>query len=86
MMIHALKRPFAVILLSLALILSGCGEDVTETQNKQVSFILNRASGIFHLPDCPSAGRIKERNKASFSGTREEAIALGYTPCRNCKP
>ena len=29
---------------------------------------------------------MKEKNKQEFFGTRDEAIALGYSPCGRCKP
>nr|WP_278458769.1 Ada metal-binding domain-containing protein [Roseburia inulinivorans] len=29
---------------------------------------------------------MKPENYAEFTGTREEAIAYGYDPCKNCNP
>ena len=49
-------------------------------------YILNTNSRKFHYPDCPSAAKISEKNKAYFTGTREELIAQGYSPCGNCDP
>lgn len=51
-----------------------------------VNYILNTNSKKFHYPSCSGVKRMKEENKASFTGTREEAIAKGYTPCGTCKP
>ena len=39
----------------------------------------------FHLPDCEWAEKIGEDNKIVYS-SREEAIADGYVPCKNCRP
>ena len=29
---------------------------------------------------------MKEENRQAFSGSREELIAQGYSPCGQCKP
>jgi len=49
-------------------------------------YILNINSHVFHYETCVSVDRMSEKNKRSFDGTREEAIANGYTPCRICQP
>lgn len=49
-------------------------------------WVLNTSSRRFHLPDCSSVPTIKEKNRADFTGTREELIDMGYKPCGNCKP
>lgn len=51
-----------------------------------VSYILNTNTMKFHAPICKSVNKIKAENYAKFSGTRDEAIASGYSPCGNCKP
>jgi|SRR3989344_4816900 len=38
----------------------------------------------YHLPTCPGAKQISEKNKITFSSI-EEARAKGYTPASNCK-
>lgn len=50
------------------------------------AFVLNTSTKRFHLPDCPSASDIAEKNKREFEGTREEAIESGYKPCGACNP
>lgn len=52
----------------------------------QYSYIANKNSMVFHLPDCSSTAQMKESNKVFLTGTREDAIAQGYSPCGNCKP
>lgn len=52
----------------------------------QYSYIGNKYSMVFHLPNCPSTTQMKEANMIFFTGTREDAIAKGYSPCGNCKP
>ncbi len=49
-------------------------------------YILNTNSRKFHFPSCGSAGRISEANKDYYTGTREQLIAWGYSPCGNCDP
>lgn len=49
-------------------------------------YILNTNSHKFHLPDCDSAAKTSEKNKADYYGTREELIEQGYTPCGFCNP
>lgn len=61
--------------------------DVSE-QNEptEPTYILNTNTRKFHYPNCSSVTDMKERNKAEFFGTREEAIAAGYSPCGRCHP
>jgi len=49
-------------------------------------YILNVKSKKFHYPSCKSVDDMKEENKGYFNGTRDEAVAAGYSPCGNCKP
>ena len=48
-------------------------------------YIGNRNSMKFHYPDCASVADMAEHNKVPLA-SREDAIALGYVPCGNCKP
>ncbi len=49
-------------------------------------YILNTSSKKFHRPECSSATEMNPKNKDEFTGTREELISMGYTPCGYCKP
>ncbi len=51
-----------------------------------VTYILNTSSKKFHYPSCSSVPTISEKNKRNYTGTREELIADGYSPCGSCKP
>ena len=57
----------------------------TETQTGQ-TYILNTSSKKFHLPTCSSAENLKEENKETYTGARQELIDQGYTPCGRCNP
>lgn len=50
------------------------------------TYILNTNSRKFHRPDCSSASQISDANREEYTGTREELIEQGYTPCGYCKP
>ena len=50
------------------------------------TYVLNTNTHKFHKPGCYSVEKIKPENYAEFTGTREEAIAYGYDPCKNCNP
>ena len=61
------------------------GEAAPEPE-KAVTYIINKNTKKFHLPDCPSVQETKPQNRESFTGTREELIARGYEPCGRCRP
>lgn len=50
------------------------------------TYILNTNTKKFHEPSCGSAARIKDSNKSTFNGSRDELISRGYSPCGNCHP
>lgn len=50
------------------------------------TYILNTNSHKFHYPDCRGVKSMKDKNKQEFTGTRSEAIAMGYDPCGICLP
>lgn len=52
----------------------------------EITYVLNKNTKKFHKPTCASVKKIKAKNYEAFTGTREEAIANGYDPCKNCKP
>lgn len=63
------------------------GGSVTEpTQGEVESYVVNKDSKKFHRPSCSSAGNIKEENRWDYSGTRDELVDMGYSPCKRCKP
>ena len=56
------------------------------TMTDQQEYVMNTASMKFHLPSCSSVSTIKEENKATYQGPREDLIAEGYEPCGRCNP
>lgn len=51
-----------------------------------ITYICNTNTKKFHYPGCSSVNQMKEANKLPVASTREELIAQGYTPCKNCNP
>lgn len=65
---------------------SHLAEQNTEASSEEETYILNTNGKKFHLPDCSSVDAMKEENKASYTGSREDLIAQGYAPCGRCNP
>lgn len=49
-------------------------------------YILNTNTHKFHYPNCSSVKQMAEKNKQTYSGTRDEIISMGYDPCGRCHP
>lgn len=65
---------------------SGASSAEDSSAEELHTYILNKNTRKFHLPDCPSASDIKARNKEEYTGTREDLLEQGYEPCGNCRP
>lgn len=61
-------------------------EPVPEPEPVGTNYILNTNTKKFHYPSCGSVNRMKESNKQYYTGTRDNIIAMGYSPCGNCHP
>ncbi|MCS7280723.1 MAG: thermonuclease family protein [Desulfobacterota bacterium] len=48
-------------------------------------YVGNKRSYVFHRPKCTKADKISEMNKIIFR-SRFDAIRIGYSPCRQCRP
>ncbi|MBO4991330.1 MAG: MBL fold metallo-hydrolase [Firmicutes bacterium] len=57
-----------------------------EAPAAEITYVLNTNTRKFHLPSCKSVAQIKESNRSEFTGTRDEIIEQGYSPCGNCRP
>ncbi len=49
-----------------------------------ITYIINKNSKKFHLPDCSSIKETKSQNKKESDKTRDELEKLGYSPCKSC--
>ena len=55
-------------------------------ETPECNYIANENSKKFHEPDCRHVADMSEKNKGYYTATREEMIAMGYTPCGTCAP
>ena len=60
--------------------------EAPQTEQKEITYVLNKSSKKFHIPSCSSVSDMKAKNRVDFYGTREEAINMGYEPCGRCRP
>lgn len=58
----------------------------TPPVSSATSYLLNTNSNKFHFISCGSGQRTSAKNRSDFSGSREEVIGMGYSPCGNCDP
>ena len=56
-----------------------------DDEEKQ-TYIVNLNTKKFHTEDCPAVQKIKNDNKKTYKGYRENLINNGYEPCGQCKP
>ena len=52
----------------------------------EVTYILNKNSKKFHLPDCAGAASIKPQNREQTRESRQQLLERGYEPCGQCRP
>ncbi|MFR1685806.1 MAG: DNA/RNA non-specific endonuclease [Massilimicrobiota timonensis] len=60
--------------------------DKGQTDNTEVTYILNTNSKKIHRPECDSVSQMSQRNKKETNQSKEELIKEGYTPCHSCNP
>lgn len=59
---------------------------ISNSSESECDYILNTHTKKIHKPECSSAAKTDEDNKAYFKGSKEELLENGYSPCGNCKP
>ena len=62
------------------------GETSTASDGAVIEYVLNTNSQKFHDPDCSSVDDMSPKNREEYTGTRDELIAKGYSPCGVCNP
>lgn len=60
--------------------------DTFDDQSTVGTYIVNTSTKKFHKTTCSSAQSMKEKNKKTYTGNRENLINNGYSPCEKCKP
>lgn len=58
-------------------------DPVSATQN---DYVLNTNTRKVHRPGCSSVQKMKASNRSDYSGTLDELLAQGYSPCQICRP
>ena len=61
-------------------------EDAAPGTSADATYILNTSSKKFHRPDCSGVASMSEANRQTYTGSRDELIAQGYSPCGQCDP
>ena len=59
---------------------------VAEEKAVEKTYVLNTNTMKFHKEGCGSVKDIKDHNKGSFTGNRDDLIGKGYAPCGRCHP
>ncbi|HBE44085.1 MAG TPA: hypothetical protein DDW17_01195 [Deltaproteobacteria bacterium] len=54
-------------------------------RNTETHYIGNKRSYVLHRPSCSLVDKISDNNRIIFRN-RIDAIKIGYTPCKICKP
>lgn len=69
-------------------VFDGMGGNSTQqsSENTQKQYVLNTSSKKFHYETCDSAQSMSEKNRQEYTGTREDLLSQGYSPCGVCKP
>lgn len=60
-------------------------EEIERYAREGVRYIGCKTTGIYCLPSCHDAQRVRSRNRVLLAGSAEAAEA-GFRPCRRCKP
>lgn len=76
----------AVVPAESAVVATPTPEPVVEQVPQGTTYILNTNTKKFHYPSCGSVKQMKESNKQSYTGSRDDVIAMGYVPCKKCNP
>jgi DNA-entry nuclease len=61
-------------------------EDSSSEESIEQTYILNTNTHKFHDPSCSCVDDIKDSNKETYTGSRDDLITRGYEPCGQCKP
>jgi len=62
--------------------------NLTPTSDSAIKtdYVINTNTDKFHYPWCSSVNQMNEENKEFYTGSRDDLIAQGYSPCGRCNP
>lgn len=69
-----------------ALIQESMEEAINTSSTENVKYILNVNSMKIHYPGCESVAKMSKHNREETNASKEDLIALGYSPCGVCRP
>lgn len=58
--------------------------ETVQEDDTTYTYVLNKNSMKYHLPECDSVPDISEKNREEYHGTREELEGKGYVACKKC--
>ncbi len=61
-------------------------KDEGTDDNDECDYVLNTNSKKFHLPNTSCVGKISDKNKEYYTGTKEDLLKDGYVACKICNP
>ncbi len=64
--------------------LSGEAPSSSNAEGDEITFVINKGTKKFHLPECESVTEMKPQNRKNHYGDREALIESGYIPCSRC--
>lgn len=67
-------------------VINNNNQTTNNTTPTSSTYIINTNTGKFHYSSCGSVSKMKESNKKPYSGSRDDLVAQGYSPCKNCNP
>lgn len=61
-------------------------DEIQQPIDKSCEYILNTNTKVFHQPGCSYMDTMSDKNKDTYTGTRDSVIDMGYEPCGHCNP
>lgn len=61
-------------------------ETAQSTEKQGITYILNTNTKKFHYTYCSSVEQMSDNNKREYTGSREDIVSQGYSPCKRCNP
>ena len=65
---------------------SAPAQTTSGSEEETQQYVLNTSSMKFHEPDCSGVASMSDANRQDYTGSRQDLIDQGYTPCNICKP
>ena len=62
------------------------GDGHTSEDGKEITYIINKNTHVFHMPYCDSVNDMKEKIKLETTLDRDSLIGQGYRACQRCHP